>query len=97
MTDGIPPQFNDKISSFVLETTVLGDCVWYEYVVSIFLATYLTLISIASKRQLIYLPANRHTACTGQKYKNNEDENLSGGNGKFDNFISSVLCTDINK
>jgi len=40
---------------------------------------------------------NRHIDCTGQNYKKNEDKKLSDGNGKFDNFISSVLCTDANK
>jgi hypothetical protein len=31
--------------------------------------------------------------CTGQKYKKDEDMKLHDGNGKFNDFITSVICT----
>jgi len=38
------------------------------------------------------LTVPRHGGCTGQKYKKGEDKKLHDGNGKFNDFISSVIC-----
>jgi hypothetical protein len=40
------------------------------------------------------LTPSRHSGCTGQKYVKDEDKKLNDGNGKFNDFISSVLCVD---